>query len=275
MLATFKETITSLQDKTYGAKIVLLPWPKVVWYWTKYLLLFSLIPLVLVIAGFTHFIPQFPRLAKDRLPDGEINLRNGRLSTTISQPFSVIDPQFAFILNTEGAPVDLDQYPSGLLILSDRIIVKTSAGATQTRTFERLPDFSLAKSQIVDWLSGHQFFLWFLAVLAALAITCVINLFFWVYKMISFLFWGLILLFVARLLKKPLTTFTGGFNLAVYASVLPLLLSSVILLAPNQILSFFSFGLFAYYSLSWLVNLSQTNPPSPAKPEKPRKTSNK
>ena len=276
MLATFKETISSLQDKTYGAKIVALPPARVVWYWTKYLLIFSLIPLALIIAGFTNFIPRLPRLAKDRLPEGSITFSGGRLSTTFSEPYIYSDPQFAFILNSAGVPEDLDKYPAGVLILADRVVVRTQQGNTHSFNFEKIKDFTLDKDQVTGWLSDHQGLLWLIAVSIALITALITTAVFWVYKLAPFFLWSLALLIVASFARRTLT-FWAGFNLVVYASVLPLLLSAVLFLASNDILSLFGFGLFAYFTLSWFFNLPGPSLLPLTKPKKARtaSTSNK
>ena len=256
MIATFKETLISLQDSKYGQVIISRSLKFVLWYWTKYLLLMAIFPLLLTIFAFTYFLPQLPRLAEKNLPEGTLGARDHQLFSTIPQPYYIWQGQnFAFILNLEGRPEDIDSTPNGVLILKDKFIAKTDDGRTQIQTFSNIPDFSLDKYQLANWLTNHRYQIWLIGTVAIVFITTVFVSGFWLFRFGSFSFWALVLWIGNKISVKKHLSYLQIFNLVVYASIFPLLLSAILVFAPNGILSLVAFGLFLFFSLSWLKNL--------------------
>ena len=100
MLSTFRETLTSLQDKTYGNQIIKKTPRQVVWYWTKYLLLFSLIPLILTIGSTTYFVPQLSSTLEKQLPDFEVGVKDHQFYTKSDTPYRFEDQGFLLHLTT-------------------------------------------------------------------------------------------------------------------------------------------------------------------------------
>lgn len=254
MVATFKETLTSLQDKNYGAKIIAYPLRQVIWYWTKYLLLLAAFPLALSILAAVHFVPQLPRYLKSWLPQGEIAVQDGRFSTSAPQPLVWKTDQFAFIVDSQAAPDLLDSYPAGALILADRIIFKESVDRTQIFSLNRWPDFSLSKDQVVGWVSRHQGWLLALTLAGLTLFALILTSFFWFYKLATFFLWAVVFWFLAARLKKTLS-YLGAFKLVIYASVLSLLISAITFFAPHLVISFLGLILFLFFALSWLWHL--------------------
>ena len=98
MIATFKETFTSLQDLKYGQTIIKKTVRQALWYWTKYILLITTLGVILAIAALAYYAPQLPKLLGDQIPDIDLTLKGGLASTTGKQPFIVGDDKFIFIL---------------------------------------------------------------------------------------------------------------------------------------------------------------------------------
>ena len=256
MVATFKETLTSLQDPKYGQVIISRSLKFVLWYWTKYLLLLAIFPLLLTIFAFTYFLPQLPRLAEKNFPEGTLGARNHQLFSTIPQPYQIWQGQnFAFILNLEGHPEDLDRTSNGVLILKDKFIAKTENGRTQIQTFSNIPDFSLDKYQLATWLANHRYQIWLVGTVAIILITAIFIGGFWLFRLGSFSLWTLVFWAGNKISIKKHLSYLQIFNLVVYASIFPLLLSAILFFAPNGILSLVTLGLFLFFSFSWLKNI--------------------
>ncbi|KKU29173.1 MAG: hypothetical protein UX42_C0002G0005 [Microgenomates group bacterium GW2011_GWC1_46_20] len=124
VIATFKETLASLQDLKYGQIILQKSVGQALWYWTKYLLLIIAIGVILAIAALTYYAPQLPKILGDQIPDVDLTITSGIASTTVKQPFTAGDDKFIFILDTTGKLEDLDKYPAGVLILADKVVAK-------------------------------------------------------------------------------------------------------------------------------------------------------
>ncbi len=261
MLATFKETITSLRDPKYGQIIIAKPLKSVVWYWTKYLLLVSFIPMIIAIVLLTRFLPEAPKLVEKKLPEGTLGSKNHELFTTI-QPLDLKIPEtegsgpFRFIFDLNASPSAAESMSDGVLVLKDQLIVKTSDGRTQIQTFEKLPDFSTDKSQIAGWIRAHRYQIWTAGFIVILLVTAVISGITWVFRFLIFLVWTLVSWLVAKYLMKKSLTYLQVLNIVIYSSIIPLLLSLILTLTPNPILSLLNTGIFVFFIFTWIKNIS-------------------
>lgn len=262
MLATFKETIASLQDKFYGQKIVLLRPAPVIWYWTKYVLLFSAIPIILVTISLTRYVPELPKFLRENLPPAQITMEAGHLTTFPSQVFTWGDSQFSLILNTTATPSALDDYASVILIQTDKIEARDNTGQVQSFSFEKFPNFSFTKDQLIDWVSSHQAYLWGIGMVAVLVVSAIATAGFWLFKLLSFFFWGALLWLLSRIIKRQIN-FIASFQIVVYASILPLLLTAITTIAPNRIISLLGQVIFIYFAFTWAWNLPQLRQADP------------
>lgn len=255
MLRTFKETITSLQDKAYGSTIIKLPFTKVLWYWSKYFIWVSVITAILAVGIATYFVPQLPRLLRQHLPDATFSVTGGQLSTSLKQP-AVLGPlDLPIIIDTFATnSAALDSRTTGILFLKDQVIFKQDTGSVSTQSLKDFPDFSFEKNSIVSWISAHQTGLWFGALLGIILLSLIFSILFWIGRMIGFAVWSLVFWIAAKIIKREIT-YTQSFKLVLYASVLPYLLGSLFILAPNQLLSLLSLAVFIYFGGSWLLNL--------------------
>lgn len=253
MLATFKETLRSLQDKTYGREIIKKDPKNVLWYWTKYLLLFATIPLAMSVASLTYFVPQLPKILKDNLPDVKAGVANHQFYVDPSDPLKFGDANFLILVDPEASESALSQYPAGVVITKDKTYFK-DGGSVSSESHAEIPDFSITKPQAVTWASEHQLQIWVALLTTVLVLTVVILIFYWLFRFIFFWIWSLVFWFVAKILKKQLTL-PQSFNLVVYASVIPLLVSAVLFLAPNDVISLLNIGVFLFFTVSWIINL--------------------
>jgi hypothetical protein len=280
MIATFKETITSLQDNKYGQVIIGKSFKSVLWYWTKYLLLISIFPLVLVISLLTRYLPQAPKFILDNFPEGTLTVKDSQLSSTINQPYKLGDSNFSVILDTGGNLSELDSVQSGVLFLKDKLVTKSPESQIQTQTYGRLPDFSLDKFQLADWITQNRSRLWFGGLVLILVAAVLISAAVWSGYLLGFVIWALVFWLVGKYLLKKVLTYVQCLNIVIYAQVLPLILSFILSFAPNQILDYMRLLIFFYFGFSWIWNLPGTEVPTPAPltekpvpvlPSKPRK----
>ncbi len=255
MLATFRETVKSLQDKKYGPTIISKPMGQVLWYWSKYLLLLVGIGFVIGASLIVYSTPQVPKLLKSNLPDATISIKDGKFLSTLKEPYIVGSTEFSLVVDSQGSAKDLDKYTSGILVLSDALLIKNPDGKVESRKLSDFGDFSTSRAELVSWTSTHNLKLAGIGVGLLLALLTVYSLFYWSSKLIGFFITGLIFWLIAKVIKRQLD-FQNSVKIVIYASVLPLLLGAVLAMAPNQILSYVNLAIFLYFGLTWVWNLS-------------------
>jgi maltodextrin utilization protein YvdJ len=256
VINTFKETVISLQDNKYGLTIIAKPLKQVFWYFIKYLLLVSVLPLVIGTFLLTRYLPQTPKLIVDNFPDGLIQIKDKQLYSTINQPYKAGDSEFSLILNLEGSQTDLDAVKSGILFLKDKMVVKTEEGDVQTQTYDKIPDFSVDKYQLSGWISENRIKLWIAGLILTLSAVLLGTVFTGIFWVIRLAFGAVIFWLIGKFAFKKTITYLQSFNIAVYASILPLLISFILSLSSNSFLGYFSLFLFFFFGISWIRNLS-------------------
>jgi len=262
MIATFKETITSLKNLDYGREIIKKPIKSVLWYWTKYLLIFSLIPLILVIFAFTRFLPETPKLINKHLPEGVLGIKDGLMFSTLKQPlvYDFSDSQgesFNFTFDLQASPSAIDTYDNGLLVLKDQVITKSTGGKYQSQKYTSVPDFSVDKEIIADWVNTNRHKLWLVGTLIVILVGVLIIAVTWAFRALAFVGWSLVFLLLNKLVFKKTLSFSNILNLVIYASVLPLFLSLLLTLMPNSFLTLLNTGVFVMYVYLWAKNITQ------------------
>lgn len=256
MMPNFREALATFQDPRSGHKIISLPAKSVLWYWTKFLVFFSFFPFFIFLAVITYYVPQLPRLALDNLPSAAVTLQSKHLSTTLKTPYTWGNRDFSVTLDPAGTESELDTISAGILFTRDQALVKDNSGQITSQAYSG-PDFTLTRTDLVNWLTSHSLAIWFSLVVILVLVSLLSLAFVWLVYCFTFAFWGLILWLLAKPLHRPLA-YPGAFKLAVYASVFPLLIAMITLIAPNQLISLIGFGLFIFSSFSWLNHLPQS-----------------
>lgn len=252
MVATFKETLTSLRDLKYGQTIIKKTVGQALWYWTKYLLLITAVGVILAIAALAYYAPQFPKLLGNQIPDIDLTLKGGVASSTVKQPFIAGDDKFVFILNTAGKLEDLDKYPAGILILADKVVAKQDSNGTRIYPLKDFPDGTFTKTIILDWVKHNQPAILGLGAGAILIFAIFITGFTWAWKLGGLAIFALLVWLASRIIKRNLNV-AGSLKLVLYASVLPTLVSAFSSLSPSsQISTIIQLGLLLLYSVGWL-----------------------
>ena len=254
VLATFKETLTSITDKSYGQAIVAKPTKTVLWYWTRYVLLFTLVPLILIILFLTYITPQPPKLIRSSLGQIKVGVKSEKFYLSPPKEFTVGTQEFLLAYDPQGSASRLDDALSGIMLTSDKVYFKNPEGI-QEQDFTGFPDFSLSVKDVADWIATHQSRFWLFLVSGVIVFTALAVSFYWLYHVSLLLLWAIGFWLVASLFKHRFEL-TQVFRITVYAAVPSLILSAILFIAPNQILSLLNFGLFLYFALSWLRNLT-------------------
>jgi len=263
MIKTFKETIHSLQNPNYGNTIISLSLRKVIWYWTKYLLLIAGIGFFIAIFFVTNKLPQLPRFILEKFPEGNISFNNGQLSSTVLQPMVIGSPEFALILDTEASDSALDIYSSGILFQKNQILLKSEDGQTDIQTYERVPDFSIDKQTASETVSKNIIKIWFIIFGAILSLTLIISSITWFWKGLSYLIWALLFLAIAKFIMKKNLDYLQVLKIVIYASVLPFLLSIILSFFPNPILEILNLAVLSYFGFNWISNIQTEQTISP------------
>ena len=256
MISTFKETLTSFRDPAYAQVIIGKTSRQVLWYWSRYVIFFALISLLLSIFALTYFSPQFPKIIRDNVPDFDLAIKNGQLKSGMTQPAIWGNSDFVVILNTDGKQSDLDKYKSGILILKDKILAKSEDSQIQPRSLKDFGDWQVDKSGLISWLGGHELIVLLLGSLLAIVIAAVAGGVYWLMQVLMFLFWSGVLWLVAKFQHNPFV-YLNCFKLVVYASVLPLIISAFTIISPSPVFSYLGLGLFIFYVVSWYRTLTK------------------
>lgn len=147
----------------------------------------------------------------------DFRLEDGRFSFAGPQPYVVEEEGFLFIIDTTGEtiPSDLAGVLNGLLITETEMIT-VSSGWTEIVPFDQIP-ITLTKAQVLEFIPNITGLLYI-----ALAIW-----YFFAFggKLLGILFLALTGMIAAGIFNQKLT-FGNQWNIAIYASTLPILIKS-------------------------------------------------
>jgi hypothetical protein len=255
VIKTFKETVASIQDPNYGQVIISKPFRPALWYWTKYLILISVIPLIIGIFAFTRYLPESPKFIQDKFPEGKLTFKSNHLSTSLKEPYQVGNQDFVFIIDTKGDAKELAGFTSGVLLLTDKAVIKTQDNQLEDQDYSKIPDFSITKAQLSSWVSQHLFALWLGGFVIILILGMVSFGLAWAFRLAIYLLWALAFWIFGKYLLKKTLTFLQSLSIVLYASIVQLVLSLFLAIAPNQLLDALGTVLFVYFAFTWLRNL--------------------
>lgn len=255
MLKTVRETLASLKDKSYGNIIVSQSLGSSLWYWTKYLLVFTIIPWVVFVLMLTYFLPQLPRALRENLPDAQIALRNGHFSTSLPDGSHFGDKSFSLVINTQATDSSvLKEYDSGVLIASSAAYVRSSDGTSDYSHYPQNINFTVSKSQVVSWVSSHQGQIWLGSFVALTLLAAFMSTLYWVYSLFLYALGGLALWLVARVSRRQLNI-AGAMKLSIYASILPFLVGTLFSVSSNSLIVLVLLVIYFYLGYTWIQNL--------------------
>jgi hypothetical protein len=196
-------------------------------------LLFTLIYIVFslnVSSQFSSTIGIVKVAMEDNIPN--FSLSGGRFYFDGPQPYRIEEQGFAFIIDTTGAtmPQDLYETGNGILITATEMAV-LSAGSLEITPFSNIP-FEITKDQVMDFLPNLMVFVY-------------IFLIVWYFvsfagKLIGILVLTLITMIANSIFNQRLT-FGNLWNIAIYASTLPMLLKMLHSLLNSPLTGLFFF----------------------------------
>ena len=238
VIATFKETITSLQDLKYGPKILAKTGKQTYWYWTKYFLALAGVGLFLILAVITYFVPQVPKFLSQNFPE--------------SQPAIYTDSGISFILDTTGKITDLSDYKTGILVTADKIFFKDQQSKVQEIAIKKFEDTAFDKNTIVNWSGENKPLLWGIVASSAVLILLSYGSFLYISYLVIMLAAAVGIWALSLILKKRIS-YINSLKLVFYASILPLIVSGFSFLSANDQITFIiQTGLFLIYAVGWL-----------------------
>ncbi len=244
----------SLKDLNYGAKIIKQTLAQVIWYWFKYVLMIGICVLGFGIFAVVYFTPQIPKFLSDKLPEVGLSIKDGQVSTNVTEPYVWGDNNMALVINTKGTVDDLKDYQSGVLILKNKLVVKNE---NETK-FIDLSDFkdetSLDKNMIVKWSADNK--LWLLGVGFALLviIILILGIFYLIWQTMMFLIWSLGFWVFSFILRRKMQ-YINCIKLVITASVVPMFISALNIVFQDRILPFISTAIFIFYTGIWIYHL--------------------
>ncbi|HEX5037289.1 MAG TPA: DUF1189 family protein, partial [bacterium] len=212
-----------------------------------YLVFTTLYSIAVGVLGFwllsRQWVPTI-EVARKHLPPFSITMAQGMLSTTLPEPFTFSEPDFAFIVDTSGRELDASPYESAILITKTKGIVKKSRFETREYHWAAAPDFQITSDDLLSWLLLHKgTILWTLFSTVALAILPLA----WLFLIPPILFLALILMIPAKVFGTRLK-YGQTVSIAFYAVTLPTLVQTVLI--ANGIASW---GYFWGIYLIWAI----------------------
>lgn len=237
MARFFSQVYLSATDFSFYKKIARQKLSATFFY---FLLLLFLVSVATASSSFFYVKSELERVvhwAEKHLPP--ITVRNGELSSTVEQPYTVADPQFVFILDTTGKVTRFDpQVRQGVLVMKDRVIIKREGSENQDFLLNWIRELNLDAPTLRAWKEKSipvlPFFLFALFFVGALFSKTVQAFLF------SFIVW---------VFSTPKATGLGMkeiFTLSLYAATPAILLSLLVQVLRLEIPYFVAIYFFMY-----------------------------
>ncbi len=175
-----------------------------------------------------QMIDTIQTVMQNDVPD--FRLEGGQFSFDGPQPYIVQEDAFTFIIDTTGETQleDLAYVLNGLFI-TDTELIAINSGRTEITSFQSIP-IDLTKDQIVNFMPSLLALVYiFLAIWYVFAFGA---------KLLGILILALITMIATALFRQNLT-FVNQWNIAIYASTLPIVLKSLHSLANAPLTGFF------------------------------------
>jgi len=208
-----------------------------------YLSILILVISVLLSVKFTSTLAQLSGEFVDKAGEeiSEIRITNGVVSVPVDQPYIYKVENYAFIIDTTGEVVSLDDYEAGLLLTKNALLSKNNA-RTQSYDLSQVASLYITPELLKEWMkkSGKVVF-------PIIMVLLVIS--FLIAKFIQIFLFSLISMLANNLKKKNLS-YSQLLNIGLYALTLPTVLAVIVILFN------FGFPLFSLiYSLLYILIL--------------------
>ncbi|HHU78539.1 MAG: DUF1189 domain-containing protein [Caldicoprobacterales bacterium] len=224
----------------------------------SFLYIFLLFLLIYVIgstytgAQFGNIIGHMQTALAENVPD--FKLADGKFSFAGEMPYKISEDGFLMVIDTTGQTTldDFKNVANGVLITEDEVSV-VNMSRVETTPFSMMEPLEISKDQIIQFLPGLKVLLiigmafWFLFAFAG--------------KLFGILLLSLIAMIATSMFQKRLT-FLNQWNVAVYASTLPMLVKLLNSLSGGPLRGFMFviyWGLAITYVFLGIYNMSDKN----------------
>ncbi len=259
---------SSLTNKQFGNRIVGARTRKVVQYWLTSILLLSLIPILISLSLITYFVPQIPKKLKDHLPDGEISVKQGVLSTSFGEKFTWKSDDFSLLIDLSESGKDVVPPASSLLLTATNISLVTPENQKYSYNIDKVQDITLSKTAIVTWFNQNLVKVWGFIVLILIigALFSIVS--FAAYELTVILVISAIIFVINKLVFKKPVAISGIFKLSTYSSIISLVVSTLFSFLMGPMSWMISMSILFGYTSVWLLNIQSPQKPAQVKKSK-------
>jgi hypothetical protein len=189
---------------------------------------------------------------QENVPD--FRLANGKFSFSGSMPYRIEDAGYLFIIDTTGqtSADDLRDVLNGILITEDEMIMQQT-GRTEILRFSDLSSLEISRDQIVQFLPSINGIIW-------------IGMAVWFFFAFAGKLFGILILALLSMIASAMfnqkLTFLNQWNVAIYASTLPMLIKLVntLLGGPlSGVMFILYWGLAITYAFLGIYHMSKSN----------------
>ena len=203
-------------------------------------------------------IAELEKEAQASLPEFTAEMKDGTLSTDLPEPYVLHEQKEGettlFVIDTKTQTYNqesLANYEVGLIIKSDRVIIKEQAAEYKTIAFnefgEENIDFTLTKATMFDAWEEYK-----TAIIATLF--TIFGVFLWIFlaliRLITALFWALIFWAAGSLAKIKGWSFGKSYLSVLNLYFIPLILETILLILGVK----FMFSTLIFFSLVFGLN---------------------
>lgn len=150
MTRFFKDIYNSCIDFQSYKKIASQKVSRSVQYFILLLFIISIVSSIFYSVFFKIGLDKFNEWSQKHLP--EINIQNGEVSSEVSQPYTAIEKDFVFILDTTGEVTRIDsRYPSGVLVNKNSLLLKRMGMEDQVVDLSWIQSLELSAPIIAQW----------------------------------------------------------------------------------------------------------------------------
>lgn len=208
-----------------------------------FLILLSVVALFSSVVYCLYFkvtVNAFAQWSEKNLP--EITVRDGEVHSSVAQPYTTIDKEFVFILDTTGETTRIDTlYPNGVLVKKKSMLVKKEGLEDQEFDLSWIKQLDLSAPLVATWKEKMMPVL-----IPFVFIITIVGL------LISKFFQALLFSYAASIFYPHDRTglkFPHFFNIALYSATPPILLSFIAQIFKLQIPLFWwiYFGMYAAF----------------------------
>jgi len=211
----------------------------------KYIFSFAVVFGLLIMVQFALLtLPQFkasldqagPWIMDNYPEELKTTLINGELTTNVDEPYFISDlgvpddlwkeknmPSNMIVIDTQiGADVQyLKEYDTLILVTKTHVLYQDERGKITAQSFEKLPDGTISKESVGKFVEEYSPYIYVLIPLAFLGLF-LFSFLYVTYNLAYLLFASLLIMLVAKLLKKQLG-YAKSYQFGIHLLTLPIL----------------------------------------------------